>query len=87
MIAEENPATQPFLLNSRVIHRTWGEGLVMRYEGDKKIVILSDRIGYKTLDIDMVRQRGLLESAQEVDVSPNIENLCNWIEFQPRSPR
>ncbi|GAB4240841.1 MAG: RecQ family ATP-dependent DNA helicase [Elainellaceae cyanobacterium] len=47
----------PFALNSRVTHKSWGEGLVMRYEGDK-IVVLFDQVGYKTLAIDLaVRQR------------------------------
>ena len=32
----------------------------MRYEGDK-MVILFDEVGYKTLAIDFVRQRGLLK--------------------------
>jgi ATP-dependent DNA helicase RecQ len=34
----------------------------MRYEGDK-MVILFDEVGYKTLGVDMVRQRGLLKQA------------------------
>ncbi len=58
----EDSSSQPFPLNSHVIHKTWGEGLVMRYEGDK-IVILFDRVGYKTLAVNFVRQRGLLKQA------------------------
>lgn len=49
-----------FPLNSRVAHNAWGEGLVMRYEGDK-IVILFDKIGYKTLAVGVVQERGLLK--------------------------
>ena len=60
VIVEENSASQLFPLNSRVVHSCWGEGLVMRYEGDK-MVILFDEVGYKTLAIDFVRQRGLLK--------------------------
>jgi ATP-dependent DNA helicase RecQ len=48
---EENEAEMPFPLNSRVRHRTWSEGLVMRYEGDK-IVVMFDTVGYKTLSAD-----------------------------------
>ncbi|MBD0345204.1 MAG: hypothetical protein ICV63_10360, partial [Coleofasciculus sp. Co-bin14] len=39
----------------------WGEGVVMRYEGDK-MLILFDEVGYKTLGVDFVRHRGLLKS-------------------------
>ena len=51
---------RPFLLNSRVAHKSWGEGLVMRYEGDK-IVVLFDKIGYKTLALAFVTENSLLK--------------------------
>ena len=41
---------QPFPLNGQVVHKEWGEGLVMRYEDDK-VVILFDQVGYKTLEV------------------------------------
>jgi ATP-dependent DNA helicase RecQ len=47
VIAEDNHF-KPYALNSKVIHKSWGEGIVMRYEGDK-IVVLFDQVGYKTL--------------------------------------
>ena len=50
----------PFPLQSRVRHASWGDGLVMRYEGDR-IVVLFDDVGYKTLSLDAVAARGLLE--------------------------
>lgn len=53
-------ANVPFPLNSRVSHRTWASGAVMRYEGDK-IVVLFDSVGYKTLALDLVLEQGLLE--------------------------
>ena len=52
----------PFELGSRVRHGDWGEGLVERYEGDK-MVVLFDGAGYKTLAVELVEQRDLLESA------------------------
>jgi ATP-dependent DNA helicase RecQ len=61
-VVVEDSASKPFPLSSRVVHSSWGEGLVMRYEGDK-MVILFDEVGYKTLDVDMVKQRGLLKQA------------------------
>ena len=63
IVAEDDTDAQPFPLNSRVAHSAWGEGLVMRYEGDK-IVVLFDEVGYKTLGINLVKRRGLL---QQVD--------------------
>lgn len=54
---------QPFPLNSRVIHQSLGEGMVMRYEGDK-MVILFDEAGYKTLGIDLVLEQGLLRGVE-----------------------
>ncbi|MBD1996921.1 ATP-dependent DNA helicase RecQ [Leptolyngbya sp. FACHB-541] len=56
-------AKQPFPLNSRVKHQSLGEGMVMRYEGDK-MVILFDDAGYKTLGVDLVLEQGLLRSVE-----------------------
>jgi ATP-dependent DNA helicase RecQ len=53
---------RPFPLTSRVRHGAWGEGVVERYEGDK-MVVLFDELGYKTLDVELVRERGLLQTA------------------------
>ncbi|MCW2665093.1 MAG: recQ 3 [Frankiales bacterium] len=62
--AEEQPdaADSPYALQSRVNHAQWGGGTVMRYEGDR-IVVLFDAVGYRTLSLEAVAARGLLESA------------------------
>ncbi len=57
--AQDDDSLKPYALNSRVAHKSWGEGTVMRYEGDK-IVILFDNVGYKTLSVMMALLRGLL---------------------------
>jgi ATP-dependent DNA helicase RecQ len=49
---ERQDGLQPFAIDSRVAHKSWGEGTVMRYEGDK-VVVLFDKAGYKTLGIAM----------------------------------
>jgi ATP-dependent DNA helicase RecQ len=49
----------PFPEQTRVRHSSWGEGLVLRHEGDS-IVVLFDDVGYKTLDLDLVVEKGLL---------------------------
>lgn len=64
---EKNDSLQLFPLNSRVVHTTWGEGLVMRYESDK-VVVLFDRVGYKTIGIEIARLRGLLRPATSTRV-------------------
>ena len=52
----------PFPEQSRVRHASWGEGLVLRHEGDS-IVVLFDDVGYKTLSLDLVTENGLLETS------------------------
>ena len=47
---------------ARVRHRAWGEGLVIRHDGDA-IVVLFDDVGYKTLSLGLVTEKGLLEPA------------------------
>jgi ATP-dependent DNA helicase RecQ len=51
----------PYALQSTVTHKQWGDGVVMRYEGDR-IVVLFEGVGYKTLLLEAVAERGLLEA-------------------------
>ena len=61
-VAAEQPDAldSPYSVNSRVSHGQWGEGVVMRFEGDR-IVVLFDEVGYKTLALETVVSRGLLQ--------------------------
>jgi ATP-dependent DNA helicase RecQ len=52
---------QPFPIDSQVVHKKWGPGLVMRYAGDT-MVVLFDSVGYRTLVVDLVMAEGLLAS-------------------------
>ncbi len=63
VVVEDDGSNQPFPLNSRVIHRSWGGGLVMRYEADK-MVVLFDEVGYKTLAVEIAIAQNLLVLAQ-----------------------
>lgn len=54
-------AEQPFAVNSRVEHATWGVGTVLRYEGDT-LTVLFDKAGYKTLATEVVVEQGLLHT-------------------------
>ncbi len=61
-IVIDDSGERPFPLNSSVSHPKWGEGLVMRYEGDK-ITVLFDEVGYKTLSQKVVMEGDLLRPA------------------------
>jgi ATP-dependent DNA helicase RecQ len=52
-------AHEPFPVGARVVHAEWGEGAVQRYD-DHAVVVLFDDVGYKTLALDVVAERGLL---------------------------
>jgi ATP-dependent DNA helicase RecQ len=52
---------EPFAVGARVAHPEWGEGVVQRYDEDRAVVVLFDDVGYKTLALDVVLERGLLD--------------------------
>jgi ATP-dependent DNA helicase RecQ len=53
-----------FPLQSGVVHKEWGPGLVMRHEDDV-ITVLFEQEGYKTLSLPAVVEHGLLTRARE----------------------
>jgi len=58
-MAEKVDRLKPYPLDSRVKHKSWGEGMVIRYEANK-VVILFDEAGYKTIEVGMALLGGLL---------------------------
>jgi len=58
--SEAAPDDVPFPVGTRVAHDRWGEGVVQRYDDDA-VVVLFDEVGYKTLALDVVRERALLD--------------------------
>ena len=60
--SEVPPKDVPFPVGTRVRHGSWGAGVIQRYDDDA-IVVLFDEVGYKTLALAVVRDRGLLEPA------------------------
>ncbi len=58
-ITVEDRDRQPYPINSKVVHKSWGVGTVMRYEGDK-VVVLFERVGYKTIGVEISLFRRLL---------------------------
>jgi len=59
---EEDDGPRPFAIGTRVRHGQWGEGAVQRYD-DGAVTVLFDEVGYKTLAVGVVEERGLLEPA------------------------
>jgi ATP-dependent DNA helicase RecQ len=53
----------PYPVGGRVVHESFGDGQVVRYE-EGKVVVLFDEIGYQTLALDIVERRGLLQDAE-----------------------
>jgi ATP-dependent DNA helicase RecQ len=62
-VLEDGDAGEPFAVGARVAHPEWGAGVVQRYDNDRAVVVLFDEVGYKTLALDVVLERGLLEPA------------------------
>ena len=58
----ESRSPQPFPLQTRVMHKEWGKGMVERYEKGKVDVLFDDpAIGRKSLFVEAVIERKLLE--------------------------
>ena len=60
-VAREEDAS-PFTVGDRVEHAEWGTGTVGQVE-DGQVTIVFDTVGYKTLALDVVVERGLLGNA------------------------
>ncbi|MEX2542714.1 MAG: ATP-dependent DNA helicase RecQ [Trueperaceae bacterium] len=56
----ERAATGPFPVGGRVVHESFGDGQVVRYE-EGKVVVLFDGIGYQALALDIVSEHGILQ--------------------------
>lgn len=50
----------PFEVGSRVAHARWGGGVVHGYD-DGRVTVLFDAVGYKSLGLDLIAERGLVE--------------------------
>jgi ATP-dependent DNA helicase RecQ len=55
------PGDVPFVVGARVAHGQWGEGVVQRYDDDS-VVVLFDEAGYKTLALEVIREREILSA-------------------------
>jgi ATP-dependent DNA helicase RecQ len=59
--AAARPGATPYDVGADVVHRTFGPGSVVDVEGDT-ITVLFDDVGYRTLAVDVVERKGLLEA-------------------------
>jgi ATP-dependent DNA helicase RecQ len=62
----EDAADQPFPINTRVRHARFGTGIVVRYEGGDKTVVLFDEAGYRTLSLQLVAEGNILEAVPDL---------------------
>ena len=53
---------EPFPVGSSVSHPEWGRGQVMHYE-EGRVTVLFEQAGYRTLALELVRRRHLLDAA------------------------
>jgi ATP-dependent DNA helicase RecQ len=59
-LPEGSVAAGPFAVGSRVRHPEWGEGTLQRAD-DSQLTVLFDTVGYKTLALEVVMERNLLD--------------------------
>ena len=60
-LARPADGEQPWDVGSAVRHEEWGEGTVQRYDGGQ-VTVLFETVGYRTLGVDLVLERGLLSA-------------------------
>jgi ATP-dependent DNA helicase RecQ len=54
----------PFEVGQRVRHPEWGAGTVGQVEPDQ-VTVVFDTVGYKTLSLELIVERDLLENAED----------------------
>ncbi len=58
-LVKADAAARPFPIGAAVTHKSWGPGEVQRYDRDR-VVVLFESVGYRTLDLGLVDEEGLL---------------------------
>jgi len=61
-LVKPDDAIRPFPIGAPVTHKSWGAGEVQRYDRDR-VVVLFESVGYRTLDLGLVEEEGLLTGA------------------------
>jgi ATP-dependent DNA helicase RecQ len=58
-LVKPDTSPRPFPIGAPVTHKSWGPGEVQRYDRDR-VVVLFESVGYRTLDLGLVEEEGLL---------------------------
>jgi ATP-dependent DNA helicase RecQ len=61
LVEPDDDTERPFEIGAAVSHGEWGPGEVQRYDGDR-VIVLFESVGYRTLDLELVSERGLLRA-------------------------
>jgi ATP-dependent DNA helicase RecQ len=61
-LVERDERADAFPPGAEVEHAEWGPGIVLRSSGDRLVVQFAS-VGYRTLDVVLVEERGLLRLA------------------------
>ena len=59
-VRERSVGEEPYNVGARVFHAQWGGGVVHGYD-DGRVTVLFDTVGYRSLGLDLVAERELLE--------------------------
>jgi ATP-dependent DNA helicase RecQ len=62
LVESEADIERPFEIGATVTHTEWGQGEVQRYDANR-VVVLFESVGYRTLDLELVAENGLLKEA------------------------
>ena len=62
LVESEADTDRPFEIGTTVTHSEWGQGEVQRYDANR-VVVLFESVGYRTLDLELIEEKGLLEAA------------------------
>jgi ATP-dependent DNA helicase RecQ len=62
LVEPEADVERPFEIGAAVTHSDWGQGEVQRYDGGR-VTVLFESVGYRTLDLELVEEKGLLQAA------------------------
>jgi ATP-dependent DNA helicase RecQ len=62
LVRPEANIERPFEIGATVTHSEWGAGEVQRYDGDR-VIVLFESVGYRTLNLELVEEKGLLQAA------------------------
>jgi ATP-dependent DNA helicase RecQ len=58
-LVKPDEAKRPFPIGAAVTHKSWGAGEIQRYDRNR-VVVLFESVGYRTLDLGLVEEEGLL---------------------------